>query len=131
MAEPLVEVFLAKGRQSLDGAASEFEVRRYDNCANRAYYACFLAAVAVLIEAGARSPSRGGRWSHEFVQAQFVGQLINRRKLYPASLRQTLTITREIRHKADYQGYHVRQREAARALRLAREMVESLQEKTP
>ena len=65
MAEPLVEAFLAKGRQSLDGAVSEFEAARYDNCANRAYYACFLAAVAALIDAGIVSPARESRWSHE------------------------------------------------------------------
>lgn len=65
------------------------------------------------------------------MQAQFAGELINRRKRYPASLRQTLTITQEMRHKADYQGYHVTEREAARALRLARELVESVQGDTP
>lgn len=74
----------------------------------------------------ARSPSRTGRWGHDFVEAQFVGQFINRRKRYPAGLRQTLTIVRGIRHKADYQELHVTEREASRVLRLAREFVESV-----
>ena len=32
-----------------------------------------------------------GHWSHEFVQAQFVGVLINQRKRYDSDLRRMLT----------------------------------------
>ena len=42
---PEVSTYLDKAAESLAGAASEFVNRRYNNCANRAYYACFQSAV--------------------------------------------------------------------------------------
>lgn len=39
------EVFVRKAEQSLAGAESEFINGRFDNCANRAYYACFVRRV--------------------------------------------------------------------------------------
>ena len=47
----LSDAFLSKARESLEGATSELVNGRYNNAANRAYYACFQAAIA----AGARS----------------------------------------------------------------------------
>jgi len=40
------QVFLAKAEESLAGAESEFVNGRYNNCANRCYYASFQAAIA-------------------------------------------------------------------------------------
>lgn len=82
---------------------------------------------AFLMESGIRSQSPTGRWSHELVQAQFSAELVNRRKLYPASLRDTLTNTMAVRHTADYGGRPVTERQAARALRWAREFVAAVQ----
>ena len=48
--------FLNKAVESLIGAESEFSNRRYNNTANRAYYACFQAAIAALQRAGIRPP---------------------------------------------------------------------------
>ena len=117
-------VFLSKAEESLAGAESEFANERYHNCANRCYYACFQAAIAALIQAdiGPRSPR--GQWGHDFVQAEFIGQLINRRKIYPASLRDVLERTYTLRQVADYQAEFVTERQAARALRRARQLVE-------
>jgi uncharacterized protein (UPF0332 family) len=81
------QVFLAKAQESLAGAESEFTNGRYNNCANRCYYACFQAAVAALSRAGIRPSGQGAEWGHAFVQARFAGELINRRKVYPSSLR--------------------------------------------
>ena len=80
------ESYLAKAGESLAGAESELANSRYNNTANRAYYACFQAAVVALIQAGI-GPSAGGRWVYDAVQAQFIGELINRRHRYPADLR--------------------------------------------
>jgi hypothetical protein len=44
-------VFLDKARESLAGAESEFVNRRYNNSANRSYYAVFQAAIHALIAA--------------------------------------------------------------------------------
>ena len=81
-------VFLEKAEECLLTAETEFLNARYNSCANRAYYACFQAAIAALLEAGIRAS--GPQWSHEFVPGQFVGMLINRRKLYPGQLRSSL-----------------------------------------
>lgn len=87
----LSDALFDKAEESLAGAVSEFEFGRYNNVANRAYYACFQAAVAALALAGIRP--QGGRdvWGHSFVQSQFAGQLISRRKRFPAELRNVLS----------------------------------------
>lgn len=120
----ITQLYLLKAEESLAGAESEFVNGRYDNTANRCYYACFQAAIAALLQEGTQ-PS-GRQWGHEFVQARFVGELINRRKLYPADLRQTLSNTLGLRQTADYAADAVNQREAARALRWTRPFVEAV-----
>ncbi len=83
------DVFLIKARESLAGAENEFASGRYNNCANRCYYACYQAAIYALLKAGVKPPESQDRWSHAFAQSEFVGRLINRRKVYPAGLRDT------------------------------------------
>lgn len=53
---------------------------------------------------------------HGVVQSEFVGQLINRRKIYPAELRTTFGHLLPVREQADYQSTDVTQTQAARAL---------------
>lgn len=74
-----------KALESLAGAESESAAGRFNNCANRCYYACFQAAIAALMRSGVTPLGAQRQWSHTFVPAQFVGQLINRRKVYPPS----------------------------------------------
>lgn len=122
-------IFLDKAQASLAGAESEAANARYDNCANRAYYACFQAAISALLRAGIQSPNAQGHWNHGFVPGQFVGQLINRRKLYPTALRDTLPRTYLLRQAADYTDDLMTQDQALRALRRAREFVRVVQER--
>jgi uncharacterized protein (UPF0332 family) len=110
---------------SLIGAESEFSNRRYNNTANRAYYACFQAAIAALQHAGIRPPRE--EWSHEFVPSQFDGVLINRRHLYPTELRGVLNRNAGLRLSADYDEDPVTQTEANRALRRSRTFVGAIQ----
>ena len=116
-------VFLTKAEESLTGADSERANGRYNNCANRCYYACFQAAVAALIRAGIRQSGREGRWSHAYVQAQFAGELIARRHLYPPVLRDTLTRTYLLREAADYKIDQVSSTQAERAVRRTEALV--------
>jgi uncharacterized protein (UPF0332 family) len=118
-------IFLAKARESLAGAESEFVNGRYNNCANRCYYACFHAAVHALEELAIRP--RADAWSHEGLQATFVGELINRRKVYPAELRDVLMRTQALRNTADYEPHWVTETQATRALRRTRTFVEALE----
>ena len=84
------EISLAKAAESLLTAESEFDHGRYNSCANRCYYACFQAAIAAMLREGIRPPGSSGHWGHEFVHAQFVGVLINRRKRYGPELRRII-----------------------------------------
>jgi uncharacterized protein (UPF0332 family) len=117
-------IFLTKAEESLAGAESELANGRYNNCANRCYYASFQAAIAALQRAGFQA--RTGQWGHDFVQAEFVGQLINRRKSYPADLRDILSRNYKLREIADYAEVLISQTEAGRALRRARQFVEAI-----
>ena len=108
------------------GAESEFLNERYHNSANRAYYACFQAAIAALQKAGIEA--RRGEWGHDFVQAQFNGMLINRRHLYPAEFRTILTSNHALRVRADYLEGVVSRTDAERALRRARLFVMAIAE---
>jgi uncharacterized protein (UPF0332 family) len=113
-------VFLAKAEESLAGAESEFANKRYNNSANRCYYACFQAAIAALLQAGIQPKGQHRQWGHDFVQAEFIGQLINRRKLYPSTMRDTLERAYVLRQIADYQTEQVSEAQMERVLRRAR-----------
>ena len=54
--EPII---LEKARENLVGAESEFLNQRYNNSVNRAYYACFQAAIAALQKAGTPAVAPG------------------------------------------------------------------------
>lgn len=121
------QVFPEKARESLEGAQSEFATQRYNNCANRCYYATFQAAIYALAHAGVQ-PAAGpaGEWSHSFVQAQFSGQLVGRRRLYAAGLRDTLSDNLVLRQRADYRVQYVSETQARRALRRSEEFVRAI-----
>ena len=120
------DAFLDKAEENLAAAVSEFSNGRYNSSANRAYYAAFHAAIYALVRAGIRPSGRTGRWGHDFVQAQFSGQLVNRRKLYPASLRSVLSETYLLRETADYRTDRVDEVQARRALRKAQDLVSAV-----
>jgi uncharacterized protein (UPF0332 family) len=122
----LSEVFLAKATESLAGAESEFVNGRYNNCANRCYYACFQAAISALLDAGLGPNDASGEWGHAFVQARFVGDLINRRKLYPVTLRETLSRALFLRQIGDYRGQQVTETQASRLARHARHFLDTV-----
>lgn|SRR5512135_1122660 len=110
-------IYREKARESLAGAHSEFVNRRYNNCANRCYYACFQIAIFALLAAGLQRP--GAHWRHVFVRGQFAGELLRRRKLYPAELGETFERCYSLRERADYEYRQVSRTEAERALRRA------------
>lgn len=121
-------IFLVKAQESLAGAESEFVNDRYNNSANRAYYAAFQAAIHALVGAGVQPPGASEQWGHDFVQARFAGDLINRRKRYPAELRTTLEQNYRLRAMADYKRGQVSEVQAARAARRAEVFVAAVAE---
>ena len=105
---------------------SEFINSRYNTCASRAYYACFLAAIYALAQNGI-GPLRGdGQWGHDFVQGEFNRLLINQRKLYPSALRTTLDQNRTLRRVADYTTDRVSEVRADRAVARAERFLEAI-----
>jgi uncharacterized protein (UPF0332 family) len=116
--------FFVKAEESLASAEDDLTRRRFNSCANRAYYACFQAALAALLSAGIRPAGR--TISHAFVQGAFVGQLVNRRKLYASRLRDTLSRNLDLRHTADYEPKPISKTQATRALQRAREFVDEV-----
>ena len=121
-----IAIYVAKATESLLSAESEFVNGRYNSCANRCYYACFLAAIAALLREGIRP---AGQWSHAFVQAQFVGVLINQRQRYDPQLRRVLADNQSLRDKADYRPELVTATQASRALRRSRLFVTAVRQR--
>ena len=121
-----IREYRAKAEESLAGAESDVGNRRYNNAANRCYYACFQAAIAALLGAGIRPADPRTGWGHAFVQAQYTGQLVNRRKLYPPELRDVLERTYTLRQTAHYRRDVVSAPQARRALRRAQALVHAV-----
>jgi uncharacterized protein (UPF0332 family) len=121
-----ITIYLTKAEESLRTAESEFANGRYNSCANRCYYACFQSAIAALLAEGIRAR---GQWSHEFVQGQFVGVLINQRHLYDSELRRVLADNQTVREKADYRPELVNSTQASRALRRTRTFVAAVRQR--
>jgi len=119
-------LYADKAQESLAGAESEYVNGRYNNCANRCYYACFQAAITALLQEGIQPAEGRTQWSHEFVQGRFVGQLINRRKVYASEFHDTMSRTMMLRHTADYDVEHITETQAARAVRRTRAFVEAI-----
>lgn len=121
-----IAIYLAKGSESLLTAESEFVNGHYNSCANRCYYACFQVAIAALLGEGIRPQSR---WTHEFVHAEFVGVLINRRKRFAPELRRVLSDNQSLRELADYRPELVTRTQANRALIRTRSFVNAVRQK--
>jgi uncharacterized protein (UPF0332 family) len=121
--------WLDKARQSLQGAESEFGARRYDNAANRAYYACFHAAIAALMDARAHPTTEDGTRSHSAIQASFARELIHRRKVYPADLASVLQDLHGLRQQADYTTVVTSELRCKRALDKARLFVATVRKR--
>jgi uncharacterized protein (UPF0332 family) len=124
--EHTTTIYLTKAYESLLTAESEFANGRYNSCTNRTYYACFQAAIAAILTEGIRP---AGQWNHQFVQAQFVGVLINKRKRYESEFRRVLSDNQSLRDKADYRPEFVTAIQASRALRRTRQFVSAIRKK--
>lgn len=122
----LSDAFMEKAAESLAGARSEFGNGRYNNTANRAYYAAFQAAIAALDDDGIHPLGDSTTWGHGFVHGQFTGLLINRRKRYPAELRGTLQLTFKVRQQGDYKLTPVTVTQARQVLARANALVEAV-----
>lgn len=119
---PTSGAYLAKATATLKGAEVELANALYDNALNRAYYACYQAAVAALVaEGGTTDPEN--YWPHDMVQARFAALLIDELGRYPRSMRATLKAIFDERLKADYEPDLIDAETASEAVRRARAFV--------
>ena len=113
-------IFLIKSEENLCIADLSFERDCYNACVNRAYYAVLQAAIAALEKEGIKEE----RVNHAWVQSEFNGKLIKRRKKYPSKLKSTLTELQLSRNIADYKNKCISKKIALKRLASAREMID-------
>lgn len=116
--------FWIKSQDEIASAILLFEHRDYNSASNRAYYACFHAAIAVLMEYGITNEKN----PHEWVHAHFASELIHRRKRFSASLASLLPTVQRIRHQADYSEESVSKVAAERQLRNVKTFIDAIQQ---
>jgi uncharacterized protein (UPF0332 family) len=117
---------LERARESLRAATLCLQEGCADAAASRAYYAMFQAAQVALEHAGLRQE----KWSHHTLQATFTTELVQRRKIYPAGMRDHLISGLNIRQAADYRDAVVNQKTAQRLLQKAAAFVSAVEEVT-
>ncbi len=98
----------------------------YNAAVNRAYYAAFQATCFALKRFGVEFE----KLSHTSVQAIFNGELIGRRKLFPASLRSHLFELQRRRNDADYEEKTTSRKVANRQIAKAVEFVTAIKRRT-
>jgi uncharacterized protein (UPF0332 family) len=118
----MTQQFLSKAQENLDDARMAFEHSRYNAVANRAYYAAFQAAIAALAKEGLTKKGH----PHDWVQAQFAGVLIKRRKLYSSAMRSYLADMMILRETADYTETMISKTDARLQLKQATDIITSV-----
>lgn len=111
-----------KAKQGINDADFLFQAGRYDACANRAYYACFHAAIALLARHGIENPKNPYDWT----QAQFSAEIVHRRRVLPASMASMLPSIQSVRHAADYEVSRVSKNTVTQQLKQAKYFVAAL-----
>ncbi|MCK5524925.1 MAG: HEPN domain-containing protein [Thiomargarita sp.] len=111
--------FLTKAKENIEAATLLFDNELYNDCANRTYYAGFHAAIAALANIDIDTVH-----SHEATQANFVNELIRRRKVYPNDLKSYLKDLQDVRNDADYGQKSVSKKVVSRMLKKASHFVE-------
>jgi len=119
----MVNDFLQKAKENLKAAQSLFEQKLYNASANRSYYAAFQIALAKLASQGIKSEKN----SHSWVQANFSGEFIRKRKLYPGRLKSSLPDLQTVRNRADYKAESLSRKAASRQLKKAEEFVKAVE----
>ncbi|MBF0378725.1 MAG: HEPN domain-containing protein [Desulfamplus sp.] len=116
-------VYLKKSEESINASKSCFELEYYNSCINRAYYAMFQAAVAVLFKEGFRPKS--AKIGHDWVQAEFSKAFVLGTKRF-AHLKGFLNLVQDVRDIADYSDQYIEKKKAKRTLDKAVIFVEDI-----
>jgi len=117
-------VFWTKASENLKAAQLCFDNGFYNACANRAYYAMYHAAIAILIEKGFHPTQK--QIDHGWVQSVFARELINRQKVFQGKFRRYLLDSQEVRNDADYKNIMVSKKTANRQLLKSTEFISAI-----
>jgi len=118
-------LFLSKALENLSAAQLCQQNSLYNACANRAYFAMFQAAVAILLSKGfSFDPKK--HFDHAQIQSLFANELIHRRKILQNKFKSYLQEAEAVRGKADYSIAAISQNKAKRQLGKAEEFIEVL-----
>ncbi|HZU04933.1 MAG TPA: HEPN domain-containing protein [Chloroflexota bacterium] len=121
-------IYLAKAEQCLAGAELAVAYGQYNNAANRAYYAAFQAAIAVLCAAGIQPPTPR-YWAHDFVLREYCHQQGAGASIWAPGSGAVLKALQDERLKADYDIEPLGAASGRRALALAREFVAAVRQR--
>ncbi len=119
------ERYLGKARESLASAEADVAAGRNNSAANRAYYAAFQAAVAALIRNGVTT---SGAWEHRFVQSEFSGKLVWRKKAFSQNYAGVLPRLFRRRLTADYKLEDVPKRKASDSCQSAADFIAAVEQ---
>ena len=117
-------VNLDRAKESMRAAELCLETGVVNSASSRAYSAMFQGAQVALAHIGVTRPA----WSHPALQAVFTTELIHRRKLLPAKLRDYLSSGLAVRQAADYGRAGVSLKVAQRMVRRAGEFLRAVEE---
>ncbi|MDM8524798.1 HEPN domain-containing protein [Desulfococcaceae bacterium HSG8] len=115
----MITEFFQKAQENLKAAQILSDQKLYNASANRAYYAAFQIAVSRLVSQGVKNEKN----SHSWVQANFNGEFIQKRKIYPGRLISYLPDLLSVRNRADYKSESLSRKAASRQLTKAEEFV--------
>ena len=116
--------FWNKADENLKAAQLCFENGFYNACANRAYYAMYHAAIAILMVKG--FPPTQKQIDHGWIQSTFARELINRRKIFEGKLKTYLPDCQNVRNDADYAGILISNKTAKRQVNKTSEFINAI-----
>jgi uncharacterized protein (UPF0332 family) len=116
--------WLDKANENLAAAQLCFDHGHINACANRLYYGMFQAGIAAMVKHGLLKPD--AEVGHDWLQANFAGQLIRHRKVFPAKFRSFLYEVYRVRVEADYKLSFVSKKVAAGELKKAKEFINAI-----
>lgn len=117
-------IFLEKAKRNIRAAQLLFDNELYDESANRAYYAAFQAALAMLSTLDLRIE----KINHEAAQSIFNREFIHRRKIFPGKFKSYLLDLLFVRNNADYKPIFISKKRASRQIKKAKDFLERVEQ---
>lgn len=118
------QIWMDKATENLTAAQLCCDHGLFNACANRLYYAMFHGGIAALIKNGVPLPPKN--IGHGWVQSNFSGQLIHRRKVFAAKYRPYPSDSYWIRVTADYEASPISKKLVSTELKKAKEFINAI-----